>query len=570
MKRFCLKITGESGAGLLTTGEIITEGLQAMGYYVVADREYPSLIKGGASCFMINVDDEPIFGLCRNVDVMLSIDKQSMEIYHGDLKDEGVMVYGYERPLGVKEIVTSLEARKAKVVHLMTRHIAEEMGGNVLMTNVVLVGMLWKTLGLPYAAVEAEVKKKFASKPKLLALDLKCLKAGYDGVEPLVEMAKVTAHKKRKLLVNGHHGLALGAIHCGVRAYYAYPMSPSSNILTYMAEWADQTGMLVKQVEDEISVANMALGSMYMGTRALAATAGGGFDLMTETFSLAAITETPLVIVVAQRPGPATGLPTWTGQGDLNLAVHAAHGEFTRLVVAISDPSDAFELVQHAFNYAEEFQIPVVILSEKQVGETIWTTDEFEQGKVPIRRGLVEKAEGLKPEDRYEITESGISRRWRPGLSADAYYCANGDEHWLDGTVTEDGEQAKAMYEKRIRKGVALEAALPEPEVFGASEGAQISFVGWGSSKSVTLDVLKELEEAGVKANYLHYAYVWPLKKGRLIEFMSANDNVHLIEGNHNGQLGKLLGVSFQGRLLKWDGRQFYVEEVVEYANNNL
>lgn len=578
MERFCLKITGESGAGLLSTGEIIAQAFKAMGYYVVGDREYPSLIKGGHSCFILNISSEPIHALSEKVDAMLCIDKQSMEAYYKDLKKGGVMVYGYERPLGVKEIVQEMAEAEVQVVHQMSREIAEAQGGNVLMINIVLAGMLWKTLGLPYEYIEEEVKKKFASKPKILEIDLRCLKAGYESVSELIGIFKPAEGRDvgGELLINGHHALTLGAIHAGCRAYYAYPMSPSSNILTYMADWSGKTGMLVKQVEDEISVVNMALGSMFAGTRTLCATSGGGFDLMTETVSLSGITETPLVVVVAQRPGPGTGLPTWTGQGDLNLAMHGGHGEFARVVVALSDCEDPFELIQHAFNFAEVYQIPVIVLSEKQTGEMIKNVPMFKEKTVPIKRGLVtNEAEVAKlaPSDRYKITESGVSKRWLPGASNSAYYFANGDEHWEDGSLTEEADEAGLMYEKRVRKLKTLANDVPEPEVYGEAGGAEISFVGWGSSLGAVRDIVNWGERNGVKINYLHYRFVWPLKTEKLEKFFNENKNVHLIEGNNTGQFGRLVrqetGLTFAGQLLKWNGRPFFLEDMMEYVNKN-
>lgn len=558
MERLRIKIAGESGAGLLSTGEIVMRALQDMGYYLVADREYPSIIKGEHACFTINASSEPVHALCQEVDVMMAIERQSLEVYIDDLKDGGVLVYGQERQLNMKETLEKAEGRGVQFVHQNARTIAIDNGGSVLMQNIVLVGMLWKTLGFPYEFIEAEVKRKFASKPRLLAIDLKCLKEGYDGAETKMEL-KVPETKNDTILMNGTKSIALGAIHAGCRAYFAYPMSPSSGILKYLAEYASETDMLVKQVEDEISVANMALGAMHMGTRALCGTAGGGFDLMTETVSLAGIIETPFVVVIAQRPGPATGLPTWTGQGDLDLAIYGGHGEFPRIVIGCGDSADSFDLIQHAFNLAEEFQTAVMVMTEKAIVKSQWTIPAFEQEKIPVVRGL---AEGEK---RYEITESGLSNRWLPGTS-DNFYYANSDEHLEDGSLTEAAGPAGEMYAKRMRKLDLIEDVLPEPEIYGPKD-AKISFVGWGSSKNVMRDVIAERDDV----NYLHFSFVWPLKVDVLKKFFEENKNVHLIEGNYNGQFGNLVQakaeVKFDGRLLKWDGRSIFVDEVINYID---
>ncbi|MEK7547481.1 MAG: 2-oxoacid:acceptor oxidoreductase family protein, partial [Patescibacteria group bacterium] len=354
MKRLCIKIAGESGSGLLSVGEMIIKSLHDLGFYVVADREYPSVIKGEPACFLINASTKPIYSLYSKIDIMLAIDRQSLEAYFRDLNDGGILVYGYERTSGLKDLMAGLSKRKVKIVHQDARTAAEKNGGNVLMSNMVLLGMFFKTLGLPYKIIKKEVEKKFFNKPHLLKIDLKCLEAGYKKVE-ISRHVELPKRKNKTVLLDGNKAIAIGAIRAGCRAYYAYPMSPSSSILTYMADFSADTGMLVKQVEDEISVVNMTLGSMFMGTRALCSTSGGGYDLMTETVSLSGMIECPLVVVVAQRPGPATGLPTWTAQADLNMAVYSSHGEFPRIVVAASDPSDCFSLIQHAFNLAEKY-----------------------------------------------------------------------------------------------------------------------------------------------------------------------------------------------------------------------
>lgn len=577
MERLRLKIGGGSGLGLLSVGEIVTDALREMGFHLIADRQYPSLIKGGHSCFVVNASSEPVYGLSEGVDIMMMMDLPSMEAYVDDLNEGGIFVHGYEREMGMVPILKKLEAKSAKVIHLMAREVAEEMGGNVLMQNVVTVGMLWKAMGLPFEYVRNGVEKRFLSKPKLLPINLKCVEAGYERTEALMSL-KLPAVKHEQVIMNGNQAVAMGAVACGVRAYFAYPMSPASSILSYMALWAEKTGMIVKQAEDEITVANMTLGASFAGTRAMCGTSGGGFDLMAETVSLAGIIEGPFVCVLCQRPGPATGLPTWTGQGDLNIAIHSGHGEFARVVMACGDNEDAFYLTQHANNLAEEYQVPVVLLSEKQICEGISTVEKYKEDAVPIKRGLVmgEDLLGLKNDDRYKITESGLSKRWIPG-SADAYYFANGDEHWENGELTEDGPQAREMYAKRVRKLDLIREALPEPEIFGVESGADISFVGWGSSKGVMRDVIKELEAAGgggLRVNYLHFSYLWPLRLEKLQKFFEENKKICLIEGNYTGQFGNLieekLGKRFAARLLKWDGRVFTIEEVMRFVKENI
>lgn len=575
MKRTVIKVVGESGMGLLSVGRIVSKALKDMGYWVNSDREYPSLIKGGHSSVQIDFGTKPLRALKSKADVVVALDLPGLMAYMDSTKKGGIFIHGFERHEQMPEIEEKAKELGIQVLYLPARELAYAEGGNEIMVNMVLLGLLWKVLGFDFEDLKKEVSKRFAKRPKILEIDLKCLEAGYNPKElenvPQLELEKPKSQPDT-LLLDGNMALALGAIHAGVRAYYAYPMSPSSSILTYMANMAKESKVLVKQAEDEITAAQLAVGSMFMGTRALVGTSGGGFDLMTETFSLAGMIECPLVVIICQRPGPATGLPTWTGQGDLAMAIHSGHGEYGRMVIAVSDPTSSFELIQHALNYAEEFQVPVVLLSEKVISETLAMVPVFKQKTIPIKRGLVtNKGELAKLEssDRYRITESGVSRRWIPGSAAVGYY-GNSDEHRENGALTEDEGPAGDMLAKRVRKLEAIKKVLPEPEVYGAKSKADLSFVGWGSSKCTMLDVIEELKEEGISVNYLHYEYLWPLKTKRLEQFFKENENVHILEGNIMGQLANLIeektDLKFKKRFLKYNGRPFFVDEVIKYV----
>jgi 2-oxoglutarate ferredoxin oxidoreductase subunit alpha len=573
MERLKIRVVGHSGyGGLLSTGSIIAKALERLGFYVVADREYPSLIKGGTSCFTINASRESINSLSATPDILVAIDKPCLMKYFPTLADGGTLVHGYERLSGITSVLEEAVVRNVNVAHLNGRAITHEAGGSERMKNVVLIGMLWKVLGLPYETIADQIKTQFARKPNIIPPNLKCAKMGYERTETQFN-TKLPDSVPETAFMDGNYAIALGAIHAGVRAYYAYPMSPSTHLLTHMANHANEFGYVVKQAEDEITVANLALGSMHAGTRALCATSGGGFDLMTETVSLSGIIETPFVCCLFQRPGPATGLPTWTGQGDLNLAMHGGHGEFARMVIAASDPTDHFELIQHALNFAEEFQMPVILLSDKVSAEQYVSVPPLRQNTIPIKRGLVDKKDldQLKNTDRYEMTESGLSKRWLPGES-DAYYFANGDEHNEEGILDED-ESAGDMYAKRMRKLDLAAKSMPEPVIYGDKSNADISFVGWGSTKGPLIDAIKDAKALGLKVNYLHFSFMWPLKTKTLNQFFNDNSNVHLAEGNYTGQLGNLIEQQtqnrFKGRLLKWNGRPFFSEDLAKYINDN-
>ncbi len=575
MERTVIRIAGESGMGLLSSGHIISRALKDLGFYIASEREFPSLIKGGSSNVQIDFSTKDIRSRSNKIDIVVALDRAGL-LYHIDMiKRGGILIHGYERHHLIPALKEKAKKKGIKVLYLPARQIARSLGGSSVMVNMVLLGLLWRVLGFDINNLKKEVKHQFASKPKLLKIDLKCVDAGYKGKDiKKIPQLEIKRNKKapKKILIDGTTSIALGAIQAGMRAYYAYPMSPSSGILTYIAATSHETGVLVKQAEDEITAAQMMIGSMLVGCRAMIATSGGGYDLMTESVSLCGMNETPAVFIIGQRPGPATGLPTWTSQGDYNLAIHSAHGEFPRAVIGCSDPHSSYELIQHAFNIAEEYQIPVIVLSEKTVYDTHLTVDHFKHKKIPIKRGLVtgpKELEKLQSSDRYKITPSGISKRWLPG-SSPAYYYANGDEHWESGELNEEANEAKIMIEKRMRKEKTLLKNLPAPKIYGTKKGAKISFIGWGSSKNTMLDVIRAYKTKGVEVNYLHFDYLWPLKADAAKRFFENNKNVHLIEGNYQGQFGQQIEVKtkkeFKGKLLKYDGRPFFFDEVMSYA----
>ena len=560
--------------GLSGVGEALQRALKKQGFYIHSEREFPSTIKGGKASNSINFSTKPIHGLSSKYDIGIGLDREGVKDLVETLKPGGILIHGFDKWNKVlKDLPSLIENKNLQAFLVPGREIALEQGGSFIMTNTVLMGFLWKVLDLDLEVLKLEIAEQFNKKPSLIDINLKCLEAGYnynqDFVLPKLDIEKPEL-KPDTLLIDGNTSIALGAIQAGVRVYYAYPMSPSTSILVYLAKGSHQTGMVVKQAEDEITAVQMALGSMHMGTRSLVGTSGGGFDLMTETVSLSGMIETPLVTVIVQRPGPATGLPTWTAQADLNLAIYSAHGEFPRLVMACSDPVDCFENIQHAFNLAEKFQIPVIVLSEATIAMSLETVEPFRENEIPIKRGLAEDSEleTLVQTDRFKITENGISKRWLPGTSK-AVYFANGDEHWEGGEITEDENKAQIMIEKRLKKMDTLKSILPDPELYGDKD-AEITLVGWGSTKNAVLDSLEILAGKGIKVNYLHYTYLWPLKTELLETIVDKKSKICLVEGNHEGQLGNLLkqkiGVEFHSKLLKWNGRPFYIEDILEFV----
>lgn len=577
--RFTIKFAGESGQGINSLGEIIAKALKNSGYKIFGYREYPSLIRGGHASYQIDVAGDEINSSSRYCDVLVCLSRKSIYQYLQDVKQNGILIHSFTTVSFKSHEAEIIKNKNMQVKYINALDLAKQQGGNALMANMVLLGIITEILGLNLDIVNEIVKKEFASKPKLLEIDIKCLKAGYDInlADRHLVFNKHTNWENSKI-ITGNYGISLGAINAGVRAYFSYPMTPASSILTYLAKTSHKTNILIKQAEDEITAVQMSLGAMHMGTRALTGTSGGGFDLMSETISLAGIIETPLVIVLAQRPGPATGLPTWTSSGDLDVALYAGHGEYPRIILAISDLESAYTLTSEAFNLAEKYQVPVILLTEKQIAEGLYNVNTLPELK-PIERHLLtsqiatEKEIDTKSLTRYQFTESGMSYRWIPGQDLPPYN-ANGDEHDEIGDVNEEAENTKLIMEKRMKKTESILKEFPEPILYGP-EHADITFIAWGSPKSTILDVIDILNKNNndTKINYLHYEYIYPLKTEKFLEVSKNTKRIILVENNYTGQLGDLItmktGHVFKEKLLKYDGRPFFIEDILDYLQLN-
>ncbi len=573
--RRSLKIVGASGQGLLSIGGILAKALKRSGYCVFGYREYPSLIKGGHTSYQLDWSDTEIRGVETKTDILLTLNHHGLEINLPDLRDGGIVLHAvpdWRFPAGVSD---DLQKRGIRVIEVPLDAILLQLKAKPILGNVLLSSFLWSLLGGDIEVIRSLVREQFGHKQALLDANMRCVDQGFATRQTLAKdvsfaMPPASERWKECMILTGSVAMGMGAIHAGVRLYAGYPMTPSSPLLEYIAEVQNETGMVIKQAEDEITAAQMVSGAMFAGTRALTATSGGGFDLMSETLSLNGIIENPTVFVLAQRPGPATGLPTWTGQGDLQMAVHTAHGEFARCVLSCSDSQDAFDLVPVAFNIAELYQLSVILLTDKQVAEGIFTQSQFNQKKATLERGIVSdpaQLQALKSTDRYDpFVKDGISLRWLPGVEA-ATYCAQGDEHSADGSVDESAANAQAQFDKRLKKAAALKKALPQPELFGAKK-PDILLVGWGSTKGPVLDALEALGDAAKTVGYLHYTFLWPLRTELFEQLAAAAGQVVLVEGNATGQLGQLLmqecGVCIPRRILKYDGRPFFVDEMIQ------
>src|ERR1700730_1366439 len=392
MPRISIKIVGASGQGINSIGAVVAKGLKRSGYCVFGYREYPSLIKGGHASYQLDVSNERIRSSETKVNVLVARNHHGLELNMEELKERGIVLHvtpGWQFPERHQKLI---KERSLRVIYFPVDDVLTRLGARAILSNVLLTAFVWSMLDQDVDALKSLVGETFAKKKALLELNMRCIDEGYSFVDPEQGVTSVALPPPDKsfasdLLITGSQAMGPGVIHAGVRLYAGYPMTPSSPLLSFMADLENKTHMVVKQAEDEITAAQMVSGAMYMGTRALTATSGVGFDLMSETVSLNAMIENPTVFVLAQRPGPATGLPTWTAQGALLQAVNSSAGEFARCVLSVSNSQDAFDLMPIAFNLAEQYQISVIVLTEKQIAEALYTQEPYDPQKAAIRRG---------------------------------------------------------------------------------------------------------------------------------------------------------------------------------------
>ncbi len=446
--------------------------------------------------------------------------------------------------------------------------------GNKIMANTVAVGAVLALLSLDTSSVETLLLETFS--PELAAQNIAALHSGYsaaakycDGCFSLPQSKKTG----RQLYLDGNQTLGMAALVSGCRFLSAYPMTPTTGVMAYLAEKQESHGIVVEQAEDEIAAINMALGAAFSGARALTCTSGGGFSLMVEGVSLAGMTETPLVIIMGMRPGPATGLPTRTEQGDLEFVLHAGHGEFPRAVLSATHIQDAFFRLNKAFDLAEKYQIPVIFLSDQHFADTARTVPPFDFDKLYYDRHLLTTEALLKPYRRYRYTESGISPRALPGQFPHETVLADSDEHDEDGHIVEDAETRRRMTEKRLRKLESLAQEMDEPSLFGDQSG-ELLLIGWGSTYGALREACTILQNKSVRAAHLHFADLWPLPATTIKKLFSQFKQKVCVENNATGQFSALLrretGLVVDREILKFDGRPFFADEIVLEVERNV
>ena len=568
-------VGGEAGSGINSTGELFARCFTRGGLNVFSYLEYPSLIRGGHNSCHIRVSSDPIYSQIRAIDLLLCLNRETFDLHHDDLTADGGIIFDPEDLKILKDEVK----KGVSWFPVPFGKIVKENEGMDVMRNMVALGASLALLNYPLSYLKDLIAHQFEDKgEKVINLDQKMAKAGYEYMKKNFDPDKFPHHAKptpdpARMLMSGNQAFCYGAMQAGCKFFAAYPMTPASTTLSIFAEHDEELGMVVRQTEDELAAILHVIGASFAGVRAMTATSGGGFALMNEALSMAGISEVPLVLLEVQRPGPATGMPTWTSQGDLQYVLNAGHDEFPKLVMAPGDVKEAFTMIQQAFNYAEQYHIPVLIVSDKYLSESLYSVDDFGE-KIEIDRGPIAAETNDMSEDfpRYQVTDSGVSPRTLPGMKT-GRYVANSYEHNEVGDLEESPEMRTAQHAKRLRKMDEIREKLPSVSVYGPEEAA-ISVVAWGSTKAPVLEAMRRLAQQGIAVNLLHPTYLHPFPADEVRKFLKRANKTLLIEGNHNGQLGQLIRqeslVDIPDTFLKWDGRPFFPDEIVEKIKSLL
>lgn len=565
---YSIKIGGEAGQGIQTIGDTLAKLFSKTGYHVFTHQDYESRIRGGHNFYQIRFSDRPLSVSRNKIDILVALDKESIPLHKNELSEQGIAIYD-----------SSALRQKYEGQHLLDvpfEALAVEHGKERIMANTVATGAVLGVLGMKLDILIKIIKDTFRKKGKdIIEGNINAAKAGYDFASKNCAncsfVIKAPAEESL-MLINGVEAIGLGALAGGCKFYSAYPMTPSTGILNFIAEKANGYGIVVEQAEDEIAAINMTIGASFAGVRAMTGTSGGGFALMVEGLSLAGMTETPVVIALGQRPGPATGFPTRTEQAELLFVLHTAHGEFPRLVFAPGTPEQAFYLTNKAFDVAERFQIPAFILFDQHLADSAWTFRAFDLNRIKyidyrLRSDVFKNLQSYK---RHAFTESGVSPLAIPG-DAKHLVVTDSDEHDEEGHIVEDAETRIRMVQKRLMKKMPLiRQEIGQPAFYGADK-PDIVIVGWGSTYGVMKEAVDELAKARSIA-MLHFSEIYPFPSSpEFLQILNKAKKAICVENNATSQFARLMraetGYEFKHRINKYDGRPFLIEDLIGEIN---
>jgi 2-oxoglutarate ferredoxin oxidoreductase subunit alpha len=558
-------LAGAAGQGIETVEGFMATVLKLSGYCVFVTREFMSRIRGGTNSIQLRVSTEPVGAFTRRTDIMVPLTKTAIPHLrqYSRLGDETLYI-------GEEEILSEEGIDDARKVEVPLNSIAEGIGGRIY-SNTVAAGVITALFGVKEEVAAEYLERRFGSKgEKIVKQNIEAWRAGKEIGKGVLESGAFEFDLERnptveqRLLMSGTDGVALGAIAGGCNFISSYPMSPSTGVLVFLSQRSQKFGIVVDQAEDEIAAINKGLGAWYAGGRAMVTTSGGGFALMTEGLSLAGMLENPMVIHLAQRPGPATGLPTRTEQGDLQHALYAGHGEFPRIILTPRTPEDAFYLTQRAFNLADRFQVPVFVLTDQFLVDSSFTSERPDLSQVQIERHIVETGPDYK---RYRIMEDGVSPRGIPGYG-EGLVGVDSDEHDEDGHITENLNLRPRMVEKRLHRKLEIMRKESIPPTLYGSEDYKTLALAWGSNYYVVKEAVDTLGREDLVM--LFFKQVYPLSPSTM-GYLDRAEEVAIVENNATCQFGRViqletgLRIPEANRLLKYDGLPFPVDPVSEF-----
>ncbi len=545
-----LLIGGAAGQGIETSVAVLQKFIKNSGYHIFTVRDFMSRVRGGHNFSLLRFGVDPIYSHSEILDGIIAFDEATIQLHSDKLKSDGFILCD-----------SQIKSDDSRVISLDMQALGKQLG-NTRATGSIATGVILKLFGLEITNAEKVISDYI--KGQYLELNVKALEEGYNLVETRFTLPKVD--QSQRIILNGNEALSFGALAAGLKFYCAYPMSPSTTILEYLAAAADDAGIVVEQAEDEIAAINMAIGASFAGAPSMTGTSGGGFCLMVEALGLSGIAEIPLVVANVQRPGPATGLPTRTEQSDLKFVISASQGEFPRMVIAIRNHTDAFYQTARALYLADKYQIPVIILSDQYLSDSYASVEPF---NLKAAEYNIEETVVLSEENylRYRFTADGISPRLIPGKSKHLV-AADSDEHDERGWIIEEADARINMMDKRLKKLDKLKEELLEPDFIG-EESFDTLFVGWGSTYGPISEAVHNLNknEPG-KYAALIFGDVYPLPQKLLKEKAETAKTIINIEQNATGQLGDLIreqaGIVCDYSILKYDGRQISSDEIAD------
>ncbi|MBM9614256.1 2-oxoacid:acceptor oxidoreductase subunit alpha [Desulfobulbus rhabdoformis] len=544
-----LMFGGEAGQGLQTLGLVLARALRGGGLHVFAVNEFMSRIRGGSNSLVLRAADSPVRSPSDRIDCCVLLDSDALPRLADRLGEESLLV-------GDPALFSSEQG----VTPLPLKELSKQAGGAVF-GNSIVCGFILRMLGWELAPLNTALAHTF-SDAQIQEKNRRAAQLGWEYAENLAGRFPLPLDQQahNRLLLDGSQVVALGAVAGGCNFISSYPMSPATGVLIHLARLAADHGIVVEQAEDEISAVNMGIGAWYAGARALVSTSGGGFDLMGEGLSLAGIMELPLVIHIAQRPGPGTGLPTRTEQGDLEIARYSGHGEYPRAILAPGSPEEAYDCARHAFTMADASQSPVLLLTDQYLLDSLYDIETLPLPHEPPKSEIVATEANY---ERYAASATGLSPRGVPGLGQ-GFVCVDSDEHDAQGRITEDFDTRVAMVDKRMAKGRLLETSLALPPRLYGPQLYHTLLISWGSTGPTIEEALKQL--ALPEVALLHCTQVYPLPQ-EMAAYLERAKRIIVVENNATGQFARLLraetGCTIDDQWLKYNGLAFSVEEII-------